>query len=380
MLVSLEERRIALMTLPRSAGEFFLRAMSRHRQGDLAGALADFEEAARLDPASAELRNNCGALRRALGDLDGALAAFEEALRCNPRSAEAFNNRGVIRLMRGDPTRALADFDEAVRLSPSYVNALSNRGVARRELGDLAGAMVDFNQVLRVDPSNLDAARNRALARREAGDLAGAAADLDQALARFPRAAAAGLYLDRANVRIQQGDWLAAVSDLDQALAIDPRLTEAYIYRGNARHHDGDPMAIVDHLRAFRLDGPMAARELVELVRRDMLRDPEAVFQVCNKHLMRVPDDPVALIRRGLSFMLLGRTEEAITDLDRAAGQSPELRSSRELLERAVKEYQAHLTKEGNVSDESLPWLKKLGIHTRPRARTDADGNPPGAV
>jgi Tfp pilus assembly protein PilF len=355
------------MTLPRSAGEFFGRAMRRHRQGDLAGALADFEEAARLDPASAELRNNCGVLRRALGDLDGALAAFEEALRCNPRSAEAFNNRGVVRLMRGDAARALADFNEAVRLSPSYVNALSNRGVARIELGDFAGALADFDQVLRADPGNLDAARNRALARREAGDLAGAAADLDQALARTPRAAAAGLYFDRGSVRIQQGEWLAAVADFEQALAIDPRLTGAYVHRGNARHHNGDPTAVVDHLRAFQLDGPMAAREIVELVHLDMLRDPGAVFQVCNKHLLRNPDDPVALVRRGLSFLLLGRTEEATADLDRAVGLTPVLRPGRALLERAVKEYQARLKNEANGPDAALPWLKKMRCRTGPR-------------
>jgi tetratricopeptide (TPR) repeat protein len=364
------------MTLPQTAGDFFLRAMNRHQQGDLPGALADFEEAARLDPASAELRTNCGALRRALGDLDGALADFEDALRCNPRSAEAFNNRGVIRLMRGDPTRALADFNEAIRLSPSYVNALGNRGVARRELGDLAGAVADFDEVLRADPRNLEAARNRALARREAGDLPSALADLNQALVRTPRAAASGLYLDRANIRIQQGDWPAAVFDLDNALAIDPRLTEAYIYRGNARHHNGDPLAFVDHLRAFRLDGAAAARELVELVHLDMLRDPEGVFQICNKHLTRSPDDPVALLRRGLSFMLLGRTEEATADLDRAAVQSPELRSSRELLERAVKEHQERLKKESTGFEEKLPWLKKLAFRLGPRSRADEGTEP----
>jgi Tfp pilus assembly protein PilF len=355
------------MTLPQTAVEFFRRAMSRHRQGDLAGALADFEEAARLDPASAELHNNCGALRRAMGDLDGALAAFEEALRCNPRSAEAHNNRGVVRLTRGDLTGALADFNEALQLTPGYVGALCNRGVARRELGDLDGATADFEQVLRADPGNLEAARNWAEARREAGDLTAAVAALELALSLAPRAAAAGLHFDRGNIRLQQGDWPAAILDFDQALTIDPQFVEAHVYRGSARHHNCEPLAFVDYLHAFRLDPPLAAREIVELVHLDLLRNPDTVFEVCDKHLARIPDDPVALLRRGLSFLLLGRAQEAASDLGRSEGLSADVRSCRALLERAVAERQNFLKTGAVVPNEGLLRQRKIRFRTGPR-------------
>jgi hypothetical protein len=72
-----------------------------------------------------------------------------------------------------------------------------------------------------------------------------------------------------------------------------------------------------------------------------------------------------------LSYLLLGRTEEATVDLDRVAVQSPELRSSRELLERAVEEHQSRLKKEATGIDENLPWLKKLAFRLGPRSRTD---------
>jgi serine/threonine-protein kinase len=351
--------------------------MQRHQQGDLAGALADFEEAARLDPGSAVLCTNCGALRQAMGDLDGALACFEEALRRDPRSAEALNNRGVIRLMRGNLRTALADFDAAVGLSAGYVHALTNRGVARRELGDLNGALADFAEALRISPDHLDAVRNRALARREAGDLAGAAADLMLALGRTPRAAASALLLDIASLHLLRADWQTAIGVLDQALAIDPRFTEAYIHRGNARHHLSDPQAFDDHLRAFRLDGRRYARELVEILHWDLTRDPAAVLQQCARHLAADPDDVVTLTRRGVSYRLLNRAEEARADLERVAATGREVSDLVALVGQAAEELERWLKRVRPADEEASHWLRRLSARTARRGRGEG-GEAPG--
>jgi tetratricopeptide (TPR) repeat protein len=328
------------MTLPWSAADFFQRALTRHNQGDLVGALADFDEAARRDPHSAELRNNCGVLRRALGDIDGALAAFGEAIRCNPNFAEAFNNRGVIYLSRGIISQAMVDFDEAIRLVPSYTDALNNRGIARRSLGDLAGARADFDRVLQDRPNDVHCVRNRASVRREMRDLDGALADLERALTVASRPAAAAVYFDRGIIRMLQADWAVAVADFDKALEINPRYTAAYIYRGNARFHNHDSMAINDHLRGFRIDGPRAASEVVEVIGGDLMRDQQGFFDDCENHLGKNPDDFVALIRRGVGLLLRNRNVEAMADLERVAGLGHEHRSQVQLLRRAVEDYQ----------------------------------------
>jgi tetratricopeptide (TPR) repeat protein len=348
------------MKQPTSAGDFFGRAMQRHRQGDLRGALADFEEAARLDPGSPVLRTNCGAVRQALGDLDGALADFEEALRRDPRSAEALNNRGVIRMMRGEVRAALPDFDAAVALTPGYVHALTNRGAARRQLGDLDGALADFNEALRIDPNHLEAVRNRALAYRDANDLRSAAADLVQALARAPRAAAASLYFDLAGVHLLRADWAAALPLLDQAIAINPQHAEAYIHRGNARYHLNDPLAFDDHIRAYRLSPQTYCREVLEIVHWDMTRDLAAALRRCEAHLARGPDDPVPLTWRALYYLLLNRTEEANADLERIAAVGPEQRAGIPVLLRAVEELHAWLNKEPHTRDDTAHWLRRF--------------------
>jgi tetratricopeptide (TPR) repeat protein len=357
------------MTNPRTAAEFFQRGASSHRAGDLPGALADFEAAAHLEPANAELRNICGAMRQALGDVDGALADFEAALRLNPAYAEALNNRGVLHLQRGDQGRAQTDFDAALRVAPTYVEAYSNRGVARQNRGDTAGAIADFDRALELRPGFLDAIRNRALARRESGELP-AVDDLDEALARAPESAA--LYFDRASVHLVMANWEGALADLDRCLALDPRYTEAYIYRGNARHHKGDPAAFVDHLCGFRLDGPLTVREIVEIVHWDLVRDPERLLRNCANHLSKWPDDPVGLTRRAIGLLLLDRTEEALADRQRVIDLGPEYRLLWESLDAAVAELRASLRQQGGPLDPGMHWLRKLRCRTAPQASGEA--------
>ena len=53
------------------AGVLCSRGVSRHSQGDLAGALADLDQALELNPGYPEAYNNRGATRQAGGDLAG---------------------------------------------------------------------------------------------------------------------------------------------------------------------------------------------------------------------------------------------------------------------------------------------------------------------
>src|SRR5690606_12630780 len=81
--VELKNRRNALLpTKPSgmSAGKYVLQANRRRRNGDLDGALTDYEEALRIDPEYARAYTGRGNVRWNQGDLEGALADYEEAL------------------------------------------------------------------------------------------------------------------------------------------------------------------------------------------------------------------------------------------------------------------------------------------------------------
>src|SRR5207249_10510279 len=60
---------------------------------------------------------------------DAAIANLNEAIRLNPTYDVAFNNRGLAYFNKGDLDKALTDFEEALRLNPSNDCAYSNRGM-----------------------------------------------------------------------------------------------------------------------------------------------------------------------------------------------------------------------------------------------------------
>ena len=108
---------------------------------------------------------------REQGDLVGAIAEYDRALELGvPLAASAHNNRSVAQHARGELALALADMDEAIRLAPSAA-AYTNRGLLR-----LAKDPRRRDRGLRrSDPPRarrarrLPAARDRARARRRRG-------------------------------------------------------------------------------------------------------------------------------------------------------------------------------------------------------------------
>src|SRR5262249_39115896 len=62
-----------------------------------------------------------GAAWRMKGDLDRALADHEEAIRLQPGSAVLYFNRAVTWMSKNDTDRAIDDFGEAIQLMPGFL-------------------------------------------------------------------------------------------------------------------------------------------------------------------------------------------------------------------------------------------------------------------
>ncbi len=85
-----------------------------------------------------------------MGKRNEAIADYDQAIRLNPKYAVAYNNRGNARSVQGDKQRAINDFDQAIRLNPNFAAAYNNRGNTRAAIGDKQGAISDLQQAAKI--------------------------------------------------------------------------------------------------------------------------------------------------------------------------------------------------------------------------------------
>ena len=244
------------------AEAFSNRGNLRRAQRDLAGAIADYGEAIRLDPQSAESYRGRGIARGLQRDWNAASADFSAAIRLEPRYAGGYHARGIVAHEQGDLAQALADFNEAIRLDPDY-GPYRDRGAVRRDQGDLAGARADFDAALRIHASDSFALANRCVTRFRQND-ALALADCDAAIAAgpahygWPNAARAGIHL-------LQGDLAATAADLEEALRRDQQDAYALFLRSRLLARRGDAAGAARDADAARaLDARVEVRLIGE--------------------------------------------------------------------------------------------------------------------
>jgi tetratricopeptide (TPR) repeat protein len=109
-------------------------------------AIADYDEAIRLNPKNAAAYTGRRAAYAAKGDLDRAIADYGEWIRLDPKNFFAYNNRGAAYLAKGDNDRAIASYSEAIRLNPKFAWAYKGRGLAYLYSGNPANALADVSQ------------------------------------------------------------------------------------------------------------------------------------------------------------------------------------------------------------------------------------------
>jgi tetratricopeptide (TPR) repeat protein len=133
---------------------YTFRGTARYKQDDVDGAMADFSEAIKSDPTSANAYSDRASLYRQEGDTDRALADVEQAIKLNPNLGPAHFMRGLLRSDKRDYDEAIQDFDQAIQGNPDFVGAYVARGDAYRRKGDRAHATADYNKALTLNPSD----------------------------------------------------------------------------------------------------------------------------------------------------------------------------------------------------------------------------------
>src|SRR5215471_3757640 len=188
------DERIAACTRVIAAGRgnlawaFNNRGNAYQRKGDNDRAIADYDQAIRLDPKNAASYANRGGAYLGKGDNDRAMADYDQAIKLDPKEPAAWNNRCWLRTTIGQLEGALADCNESLRLKPGDSGALDSRGFTYLRLTQLEKAIEDFDVVLRIDAKNAHSLYARGIAKR-LSNIAGGDMDIKMAMAIEPNIA-----------------------------------------------------------------------------------------------------------------------------------------------------------------------------------------------
>jgi tetratricopeptide (TPR) repeat protein len=110
------------------------RGFAKMEQGLYKEALADYNEAVRLDPAEEEYFLNRGLIREKTKDYDGAYEDYTQAIVLKPDFDKAWLNRGNLLARSGKLLEAIEDYTVAITYNSSYSAAYYNRAIMQSRL------------------------------------------------------------------------------------------------------------------------------------------------------------------------------------------------------------------------------------------------------
>jgi tetratricopeptide (TPR) repeat protein len=155
---------------PKDPEPFGQRGLIFGQMGLYLQAVADLTECLQLSPegpTAVDAHINRGYAYVQLKQLDKALADYNEALRINPRSAIALEYRAGIYFQQSKLKEALAEFNEAVAIQPAIAELRLNRGLVFRKMGQIDRAIEDFNEAIKLNPNYVAAYIDRGRAFQE---------------------------------------------------------------------------------------------------------------------------------------------------------------------------------------------------------------------
>lgn len=180
---------------------------------------------------------NLGALFSIREQYSEAVSNFEQAVRIQPASATARNGLGASLLGEGRIDDAMRELREALRIDPLHLNARWNLSKALVRRSDFSGAAAELSALLKQKPDHADAQSGLAmvyfLQQR-----------YDEALPHFEEAVRlrpddAGIRTNLGALLATRGDFPRAIQEFEAALQINPADTAARDYLARAKAQMG---------------------------------------------------------------------------------------------------------------------------------------------
>ena len=276
-------------------------------------AIADYDEALKLNPKIAGAYTGRAAANLRKGNIDRALPDLNEGLRLDPKSPGVHNVFGYYYNKKGDHERALTEVNEALRLYPQYLYAFSNRGEIYESKGEYNKALADFRMALSLDPDK------KQIGGREAAE---AIARIEQKLA-----AVAGPDWTTCSRAPDREDGIPVCTRLISAKKLGSAdLAQAYVWRGVAylRFKGDYDLGLADFNEGLRLDPKIVAAyagRAASYIRKGNL---DLALKDLNEGLRLNPNHAGIHAVRGIYHIAKGEYDSAVVEFNTAIRLSPQ--------------------------------------------------------
>ena len=125
-----------------------------YAQGDIPGAIEEFNRALLLDPSNINVHNSLGVCYGVVGDLDKALESFETTAWLAPEEFMALYNIGMISLLKEEKEKALEYFRSAYDLSEDVFEVAFQTGRLYLELDRAEEAKTYLEEAAMLQPTS----------------------------------------------------------------------------------------------------------------------------------------------------------------------------------------------------------------------------------
>jgi Flp pilus assembly protein TadD len=124
------------------------------KKGLVGDAIAELQEALRLEPKDTDLQYTLGMAKHINGQIEEAIAAYRESVRLSPKFAAGHKNLGAALAETGQTDDALAHFQIAVKLDPKDIANFMNLCSTLQDMGLFEEAIATLREAMKSFPDN----------------------------------------------------------------------------------------------------------------------------------------------------------------------------------------------------------------------------------
>ena len=153
---AVDEQSILVNQNPANPAHYVNRAFAYTQTGEFNHALADYEQALRLDPENEQILFLRGCFYLDLQNHESALQDFDRVLELDEDHDDARLRRASVLMHLKRHSDALGDFEKLIERHPEDPQAYAGRTFAHQMVGDEKAAAEDLDQLLRIMPEKSD--------------------------------------------------------------------------------------------------------------------------------------------------------------------------------------------------------------------------------